>query len=251
MEPASDPAARSIETAWLAQSVRLTLREVRSFARAFVGITFRPARFASAWVRGEAAAMNPLGYFAMSAAVMAVCTKVTSALLGWRRSDGLAIDLLDAIGPYLHYVALGLLCHALLLAAGSRRTVRGSLALSLYVGGGPLALVTLINLVVVVCAYLAFGKVNFDASEILTPAVLPLVVIAMGSRLAVVILFARALAGFHGVRTGWALVALVVALLVTGLAFGLLNPPGNYGGHFVIGAEQSGGERMWWPAYGL
>ncbi len=250
MEPGSDSATRSIETAWLGESVRLTLREARSFARGFAGITFRPARFASAWVRGEASAMNPLGYFATSAAIVAVCNKIASALGSRPRTDGLAVDLLDAIGPYLHYVALGLLCHLLLRARGSRRTIRGSVALALFVGGGPLALVTIINLGGTVYAHLAFGKVNFDTDEMMTPAVLVLAVIVFGSRLAAMFLFARALSGFHGVRTGWALAALVTALLVTGLAFGVLDPPGNYGGHFIIGAER-GGERVWWPAYGF
>lgn len=127
---------------------------------------------------------------------------------------------------------------------------RGSLALSLYVGGGPLALVTIINLAGGAYANLAFGKINFETGDMMTPAVLGLAVIAEGSRLVAMLVFARALAGFHAVRTGWALVALVIALLATGLAFGLLDPPGNYGGHFIIGAERDG-ERMWWPAYGF
>jgi hypothetical protein len=133
----------------------------------------------------------------------------------------------------------------------SPRTVRGSLAMSLYVGGGPLAIATVVNLALFGFAYLNYGKGDFSGEELLTPTVLIMGIIAFGSRLAALLIFARALAGLHSVRTGWTAAALLVALMVTGLVFGLLDPPGSYGGHVIIGSEQPDGSRIWWPSYGF
>jgi len=242
--------AGAIETRWLADSVRLAVREARSFAAAVAAVTFRPARFASGWVTGERPAMNPLGYFATSVAIVAVCQKLAFAVVGAGEGAGLLVEAANAIGPYLYYVALGMLCHAMLRARGSRRTARGSLAMALYAGGGPFALATIANLVAFTIAHLRFGKGEFSGAEMLTPQVLALGVVAFGSRLAALVIFARVLSGFHERPARWTWLALLLALGVTALTFGLLDPPGNYGGHFIIGQER-GGERVWWPSYGF
>ena len=62
-------------------------------------------------------------------------------------------------------------------------------------------------------------------------------------------IFVRALTGFHGVRARWALLALILALLATGLFFGLVDPPGRYGLHLVIGRLLPGGGRSFVPAW--
>jgi hypothetical protein len=249
-DPLERESAGAIETRWLADSVRLTAREVRSFARTVAAVTFRPARFAAGWVTGELSVTNPLGYFATSVAIVAVCQKLAFAVAGVGEGAGLFIEVVNAIGPYLYYVALGMLCHVMLRARGSRRTVRGSLAIALYAGGGPFALATIFNLSAFVFAQLRFGKLNFSGAELLTPQVLALGVVAFGSRLAALVMFARALSGFHEQPARWTALALLLALAITALAFGLLDPPGNYGGHFIIG-EVRGGERIWLPSYGF
>jgi hypothetical protein len=243
----SDP-SREIETRWLADSLRLTWREIRSFAATAAAATVRPARFAGQWVHGERPAMNPLGYFATSAAIVAVYRKIAFAVVGTETDEGLGAEILDAVGPYLHYVALGLLSHAVLRLRGSRRTLRGTLALSLYVGGGPGALVTVLNISMFVFTNLVWGKSNFAASEVLSPSVMTLAVLVFATRLGFMVIFVRALSGFHAARTGWTLLAFLLALTSTALAFGLLDPPGSYGGHFVIGSLDDG-ERIWWPIY--
>jgi hypothetical protein len=237
-----------IETRWLADSLRLTLREVRSFAATAAAVTVRPARFARQWVHGQREAMNPLGYFATSAAIVAVYQKVSFAVVGVKSEGALGTELLNAVGPYLHYVALGLLCHAMLRLRGSRRSMRGSLGLSLYVGGGPGALVTVLNISMFVFAQLVYGKANFSGDELMTPGLLVLAFLVFSTRLAFLAIFVRALSGFHEVRTGWTLLAFLLALTSTALGFGLLDPPGYYGGHFVIGRPGEDG-RIWWPTY--
>jgi hypothetical protein len=85
---------------------------------------------------------------------------------------------------------------------------------------------------------------------LLTPQVLALGIVAFGSRLAALVIFARALSGLHEQPARRTALALLLALAITALAFGLLDPPGNYGGHFIIGKERAG-ERVWWPSYGF
>jgi hypothetical protein len=249
-DPVERESAGEIETRWLADSVRLTAREARSFARTVAAITIRPARFARGWVTGELSVMNPLGYFATSVAIVAVCQKLAFAAVGVGEGAGLLVEVVNVIGPYLYYVALGMLCHVMLRARGSRRTARASLAIALYAGGGPFALATIVNLVAFMIAQLRFGKLNFSGAELLTREVFALGVVAFGSRLAALIIFARALSGLHAQPARWTALALLLALAITALAFGLLDPPGNYGGHFIIGEERAG-ERIWWPSYGF
>ncbi len=250
MKPGIDPSRPDIETRWLGDSARLAWRETRSFASAVAAITLRPARFARSWVRGEQQVMNPLGFFATSAAIVAVYQKVSFAVASRDAGgSGLIGDIANAVGPYLYYVVLGLLCHLMLRGRGSQRTVRGSLAVSLYVGGGPAAIVTIVNLTLFALAAVAFGRSEFTVAELASPAILALAIVVFASRIAVLVIFARALSGFHAVATGWTILALVLAIVATGLFFGLVDPPGSYGGHFVIGRLQEDSTRGWWPAY--
>jgi hypothetical protein len=241
------PTSGDPETRWLADSLSATARELRAFAATAAAATVRPARFARAWVEGTAPALNPLAFMATAAALVTVAGTVAARLGPLRGSSTLAGEVLDSLGPYLHYLALGLICHAVLRLAGSRRSIAASVAMSLYVGGGPGTMATLIDLVVFLLVARLFGKVNFTGAELVTPAVMAVGVLVWTVRLAVAACFVAAFAGLHRVRTGWAVLGLALALLVTGLAFGLLAPPGRYGMHLEIG-HLDGTRRHWWPA---
>jgi hypothetical protein len=242
--PAPSPDA---ETRWVKDSLAATARELRAFAVTAAAATVRPARFARAWVEGSGAALNPMAFMATAAALVTLAGTVAARLGPLGGSSTLAGEVLDSLGPYLHYVALGLICHATLRLAGSRRSLAASVAMSLYVGGGPGALATLVDLVVFLVVVRVFGKANFTSRELVTPAVMAAGALVWTVRLAVAACFVGAFTGLHQVRVGWVVLGLVVALLVTGLAFGLLAPPGRYGMHLVIGHLQ-GGRRVWWPA---
>jgi hypothetical protein len=235
------------ETRWLEDSLTATARELRAFAETAAAATVRPARFARGWVEGRHAALNPLAFMATAAALVTVAGTLAARLGPLGGSSTLAGEVLDSVGPYLHYLALGLICHAILRLAGSRRRVAGSVAMSLYVGGGPGTVATLIDLVMFLVVSKLFGKVNFSAAELATPVLMAVGVVVWAVRLGMAVAFVAAFVGLHRVRVGWAVLGLVVALLLTGLAFGILAPPGRYGMHLAIG-HLAGGRRHWWPA---
>jgi hypothetical protein len=244
-----DHSRRAVETRWIGESLAATARELRLFLSTAAAVTVRPARFAAEWVRGQRQALNPLGFMATAAALVTVAATLASRLarLGGS-STSLVGEALESLGPYLHYVALGLICHGVMLLAGSRRSVGGSIALSLYLGGGPGTVATLVDLALFVVVQRWFGKVNFSGAELMSPPVLAMGILAWALRLGVAACFVGAFAGLHQRRTGWAVLGLVVALAVTGLIFGLLDPPGRFGMHLVIGHAEGSG-RSWWPAW--
>jgi hypothetical protein len=242
-------APTDVERGWVRESVAVTVRELRLFALTAGAIAARPRTFAAQWVSGQRQALNPLGFMATAAAVVTVAATLVSRLapLGGG-SSSLAGEALDSLGPYLHYLALGLICHGILRLAGSRRSIAGSVAVALFVGGGPGTLATLLDLTVFLVVSRTFGKINFQAGELWSPAVLAIFVLLWATRIAVGACFVRAFAGLHQMRTWWPLLALVLALVITGLVFGLLDPPGRYGMHLVLG-HLRGGKRSWWPAW--
>jgi hypothetical protein len=251
-DPAEEPAleAAPLERRWLAESLRTAAAETILYLRTVAAVSLRPARFAARWLREEQRALNPLGYFATSVSLMAV---VYSLLVRWLHLPGgnesFLAELLDASGPYLHYAALGLITHALLRLGGSQRTVTGSLAIALYVGGGPATLVTILNLAIYGLARGVLHRTEFVGTGALRPGSMALVVVAYASRVYMFVAFIRGLAGLHGIKARWVTLAFAVALVVMGLVFGLLNPPGHYGLRLLIGATIRG-RRIWLPSWG-
>lgn len=239
----------SPETRWLGDSVRTALAEARLYLRTVAAVSTRPARFAAAWLRGEAGALNPLGYFATSVSLIALVTALAVRVLNLNAGNGSLVgELLDAAGPYLHYTALGLITHGLLRLGGSPRRLLGSLAISLYVGGGPATLVTILNLVIFGVAKLGLRQTELTGQTLLRPAPLTLAALAYASRLYMFVVFIRALAGLHALKARWVALAFVAALASMGLFFGLVNPPGHYGLRLLIGARFRG-HRVWFPSW--
>jgi hypothetical protein len=238
-----------IETRWLGDSLRAALAETRLYLRTVGAVSTRPARFAAAWLREEALAVNPLGYFATSVSLMALVTALAVRVLRLGGDSGSLLgELLDAAGPYFHYAALGLLTHGLLRLGGSPRRLLGSLAISLYVGGGPATLVTIFNLAMFGVAKLGLRQTELSGPMLLRPAALALATAAYASRIYMFVAFIRALAGLHGIKARWVALAFAVALAATGLFFGLVNPPGHYGLRLLIGATLRG-HRVWFPSW--
>jgi hypothetical protein len=244
-----DGSAGPPETRWLRDSLRATQDELALFAITAAAVTARPAQFGATWARGERRALNPLAFMATAAALVTVTVTLASRLapLG-RPSSSLWGEALDSLGPYVYYVALGLVCHPVLRLWGSRHALAGSVAISLYAGGGPGTLATLVDLGLYLFIQRHFGKVSFSGPELLSPAVLSVGLFAMVVRVGSFVAFARALAGLHGLKTRGPLVALLVALVATGLVFGLLDPPGHYGMHIALGVLDHG-RRLWWPVW--
>jgi hypothetical protein len=208
---------------WLHDGLRIAWTELRSYVTTALRFTRAPHRFMAGWWHGELAAMNPLAMLATGAAIAAASRQLAGAVLGVDRPNTLLGAALSALGPYLHYVALGALCHAV-LTARRRSDVRlaDSVAAALYAGAGPAALAEALGWLVmcalspVVTSPIAFGVMLGVAFSIFC------------------FTLAMALAGLH--RPPWwkMLAAFVIAFPLTGLVFGTLRPPGNYGLHWVL-----------------
>jgi hypothetical protein len=190
---------------WLRDGIRTVWTELGSYLTTALGFTRAPHRFMSDWWHGRTASMNPL------------------AVLGIDHPDTLLNAVLTALGPYAHYIALGVLCH-LVLDVRSRSDVRlsDSVATALYAGAGPAALAESFGWLVL-CALRPFVSSK----------------LAIGAMLGVafsVFCFTLALALGTLHRAPWwkMFAAFGVAFPLTGLVFGTLHPPGNYGLHWVL-----------------
>jgi hypothetical protein len=209
--------------AWLHDGLRTVWTELRSYLATALRFTRAPHRFMNDWWHGQSASMNPLAMLATGATIVAASHQLAGAVLGIAHPDTLLDAALTALGPYAHYVALGILCH-LVLAARGRNDVRltDSIATALYAGAGPAALAESLGWLVL-CALrpLLASKVAIG--------------VMLGAAFTVFCLtLATALGGLH--RTPWwrMLAAFAIAFPLTGLVFGTLHPPGNYGLHWVL-----------------
>ena len=197
--------------------------EVRAYLGTAARFTRTPSAFMDAWWRGEADAMNPLAMLATGAALVGAAHQLAGAIVGIAHPDGIVDALLSALGPYALYVAIGVLCH-LVLAPGGRRDVRmlDTVATALIAGAGPAALAEATGWLAT-CAIWPFAK-----SDIVVEVMLGVAFSIFCFTLA------TALGGLH--RPPWwrITVAFAVSFSATGLVFGVLAPPGNYGLHWVI-----------------
>lgn len=221
------PPAPSVEHApppWLRDGVRATWHEAKTYLATAWAFKRGPARFADAWVRGaRTAAMNPLAMLATGAALTAATHQLAGAVVGIDHPDGIVDAILSALGPYAHYIAIGLLCH-LVLAPGGKRGVRvlDTIAIALYAGAGTAAIAE------------ALGWLAVSALWPLWPSPIGVAITLGVAFSAFCYVFASALGGLHKSSWGRVLLAFAIAYPVTGLVFGVLQPPGNYGMHWVL-----------------
>jgi hypothetical protein len=237
------------ETAWVAASWQLLRKETAAFLRTAAFIIRHPTAFGDRWLEGSLEAQNPLGFFATAAGIFALINGIGSAAFGGEKAPSLVTSLLDSVGPYLHFAILALLTHPLYRATGSKRTVRGSIAMALYIGGGPMLLATLLNSCLFALFVWTYDAPNLPRHELTSLKGIAFLIAVFGVRIMGFALFAAALAGFHRARLAWSVAVLGFALCVTGLFFGVVNPPGNYGLRFAIGYLGPDGVRQWSPTW--
>lgn len=187
--------------------------------------TRQPKAFAAAWFAGETRAPNPIAYVSTALAISAAARSATAAIVGLHDDNGVWSSLATATLPYAYYVLLGVLCHAVLRFGGTTRPLRASLAIALYVGGGPGLLLTLsldldLLLYAVTTGGAAFGNSFAGAPRWAMPILLAL---ALGTSALFLMSLASGLRGLHGGSRLRAVVAIVVALVVSGLLLGALH----------------------------
>jgi hypothetical protein len=213
--------ALEAEPRWIAEAARAGWHEALLYARTFAGATLRPGRFVRGWLAGERA-MNPFGFLATSAALLATSTSLLGHLLD--RDEGgssLLEELQQSLSPYVYYAALGLIVHGVLVATGSRRKLSSSIAVALYAGGGPATLMTLLY---VALAAVLRPKVHVGLVLAAPPAWQPLVkVVIVGAFLAFPVAFALGVRALHRASLVRTLLALALAISLLGLVLGRLQ----------------------------
>ncbi|HEX3481051.1 MAG TPA: hypothetical protein VHT91_38810 [Kofleriaceae bacterium] len=209
---------------WLREAAAAVRDEAVRFLVTVLQCTRHPRRFAAAWFAGETRAPNPIGYVSTALAVTAAVKSVTGALIGIDDNSGLWSSLAVATLPYAYYALLGVLCHIVLRLTGPTRPLSASLAIALYVGGGPGLLLALaididVLLYFMVTDHPQLQHAFVDAPSWAVPILYGLVMVTSG---VFVNALASALSGLHASRRR-TLVAIVVALVVSGLLLSALH----------------------------
>ena len=225
---------------WVREALRQARDEVRSFLRTAWEFSVRPVTFARQWLSGERHALNPLGFlataFAVVTAVDALALHVTH---GSEEQASLTTQALASLLPFAYYLLLGVLQHGVLRLFGSRRPLRDSCAMALYAGGGPATAVHILMRLIGVARELTGAGTSSLGHALVVAGV-------VGSFTLFCTNMGFALGALHhafGIRFHHVVLANVVALVVSGLAFGLFDPPGHYGLHFVL---QPGHDKAGW-----
>lgn len=126
---------------WLRDAARAVGREVAAFARTLWAIATSPARFADQWVSGQRRALNPLAFLLNALAVLGPWRALWARLVDPNPpTTPLWFELGKPIFPVIINVTVTALFHLILKPLGTRRPLRSSLAMAMYVSGGPLAI---------------------------------------------------------------------------------------------------------------
>jgi hypothetical protein len=223
---------------WIAEAIRNARAELVLFVRTAVACSLHPGRFAAEWSAGKLHALNPLAFLATSAAALSAARLVLATLFKLPSADeGLLAQIADALGPYAHYAALGLVAHLVFRLSGSRAPLRESLGVALFAGGGPAAMSELLlRIIGAILASRAGGTTTLSPDGAWQTT---LIVTASISFSVFSFAFCSGMAAIHRVggamgRTVRVTSAILAAYLSTGLFFGLVDPPGHYGLHFEL-----------------
>jgi hypothetical protein len=210
--------------AWLHDGFAAMWHEVRSYLDTTWTFLRHPAQFADQWFRGTRTAMNPLAMLATGATLVTATRQLGASVLGLPHPDSLIAAIASALGPYAHYVVLGLLFHAIMVPFRSDHSARvtDTVALALYAGAGPVAIAESIGWLLL-CALSPFGHQE-AARAIMLGLAFTLFCFTL----------ATALGSLHRPSPWRIALAFTFAFPLTGLVFGYLDPPGSYGLHWVM-----------------
>ena len=220
---------------WIRAALRQTLGELREFFRTALAFSRHPGRFADEWYRGEREALNPFGMLATAAAIVASTHQFLPLLVLALMKSAHSIDdgsdsLAPSSSPRSGRSSTTPSSARWRTRSASRRLDSKAarlIGVALYAGAGPGSGAYLL-------LYLAAMAVTLSGSKFFAG---PYAVVAIAPGFLV---FAWALcvglAGLHRVRAwraGW---AIVIAVVVSGLLFGLLPEwPEVFGLHLRLG----------------
>ena len=227
---------------WVRDGLRQFAAEVRLFAETAWEFTIHPSRFAMEWGAGKRHALNPLGFLATAFGIIAPFEALLAHVLHHQDDDSsLWRAALAAVLPFGYFLLVGTLQHGVLRLFGTRRPLRDTWAMALYAGGGPATVARIAIGFIAIAAYERTGSVMIQSVRTVTGALL--LVSAFLSFSLFYFTLSAALGGLHYIhRIRWwhIFVANVVAIVGSGLFFGLLHPPGSYGLHMVISPARGG-----------
>ncbi|HEX7702382.1 MAG TPA: hypothetical protein VF403_16700 [Kofleriaceae bacterium] len=211
---------------WLRDGFGAMSHEAHSYLETTWALVRRPSKFAAEWFEGTRTAMNPLAMLATGATLVAATRQLGATVLDLPHPDSLIAAIASALGPYAHYIVLGLFFHLTMIMGRSRRDrsvrVTDTVALSLYAGAGPAALTESIGWLLL-CALEPLGHGELMRSVMLGVAFTVFCFV-----------LATVLGALHRPSPWRVVLAFVLAFPLTGLLFGYLDPPGSYGLHWVM-----------------
>jgi hypothetical protein len=143
------------DPSWPSDAARAVGHEMAGYAQTVWRIARAPARFAADWSDGKLAALNPLAFMLNALAVLGPWRALCGRLLDPNPvSPPIWFELLKPVWPVVANCVITALAHALMRPLGARRPLRSSVAMSLYVSGGPLAVVQFLTSPVSLYGYL-------------------------------------------------------------------------------------------------
>jgi hypothetical protein len=153
---------------WLRDAARAVGRELAAFAATLWAIVSSPARFADDWAAGRRRALNPLAFMLNALAVIGPWRALWARLVDPNPpTTPLWFEAAKPILPVVMNVTVTALFHLLLRPLGARRPLRSSLAMALYVSGGPLAILNFL-----VAPLVLYGYLHRDNPAIAAPMAL-------------------------------------------------------------------------------
>lgn len=210
---------------WLREAVAAVRDESVRFLVTALQCTRHPRRFAAAWFAGETRALNPIGYVSTALAISAAVRSVTVALLPVSDDGGFWSNVGAATLPYAYYALLGVLCHAVLRQRATVRPLLASLAIALYIGGGPGLLMSLAVYLDVWLYFALTGMLPGSHGILGAPgwAIPILLAPVLGTSALFLMALASAFRALHAASRVRAIVAILVALAGSALLLGALH----------------------------
>jgi hypothetical protein len=181
---------------WIRDGIAHTKNELVLFFQTLWACTRHPRDFGAAWARAERRTLNPAAFLATSLAIATPLRHALGRVLGLPTHETLLGELGESLAPFVLFGGIALTTHLVLRLGGSKRPLRATIGLALYIGGGPATIVELVGKGLSV-----FGKAHIGGPYGWAAVRTPLGALMLGAAVigfgVYVVLFLRVLIGAH------------------------------------------------------
>lgn len=192
---------------WLRDAARAVAHELRAYFATLFAIATAPRRFATEWAEGRRQALNPLAFQLNALAVLGPWRAVWARLVDPNPpTTPLWFELLKPTLPVIGNAVGVTIIHALVRLFGGKRPLRSSVAMALYISGGPTAVVGF-----VIAPLVLYGWLH------------PMTPVALGSAVGNLTLMAlllvytvKMLSALHGLPSWRVVIGVVVGWMLVG-----------------------------------